>query len=165
MSGLPSADVDSANRRRTRTMTALISCRRTRRREWSKRCARSAMLDCMRNVRATSDRRGGRRSSCSSDSSAPFKCHVRRVADTRTSPLPRINNVRSSLARFDRHWFRISLIKLDIKRGQRFVDVGSGLGIGAILVALITGADTYGVEIRRELHESARNKRASEARV
>lgn len=45
--------------------------------------------------------------------------------------------------------------ELKIKRGQRFVDVGSGLGTVCMLLSMVVGIETYGIEIRQELHEQA----------
>ena len=55
--------------------------------------------------------------------------------------------------------------RLGIARGRRFVDAGSGLGLVCLLIALTTGADVFGVEIRRDLHLLALRIGAQLARV
>jgi protein-L-isoaspartate O-methyltransferase len=45
--------------------------------------------------------------------------------------------------------------ELKLRRGVRFVDVGSGIGLVCLLIALVTGADVYGIEIRDDLHAIA----------
>jgi protein-L-isoaspartate O-methyltransferase len=44
------------------------------------------------------------------------------------------------------------ITQLSINSRSRFVDVGSGIGLVCLLIALVTGATVYGVELRRELH-------------
>ena len=50
---------------------------------------------------------------------------------------------------------RALLDQLKLRRSHRFVDCGSGSGHLCLLVALSTGADVFGIEIRPELHEIA----------
>jgi SAM-dependent methyltransferase len=45
--------------------------------------------------------------------------------------------------------------KLNVDDRVRLLDVGSGTGLFVLLVALVTGATVYGVEIRRDLHNVA----------
>lgn len=48
------------------------------------------------------------------------------------------------------------LARADVREGDVFVDVGSGLGRAAMLAHLLTGAATVGVEIQRGLVDAAR---------
>jgi protein-L-isoaspartate O-methyltransferase len=67
------------------------------------------------------------------------------------------NNKRGVSGSFKYGTIRASFVaqlitQLSINLRSPFVDVGSGIGLVCLLIALVTGATVCGVELRRELH-------------